>query len=132
MLSRSDIVTSLISDYEDGKISLEEALSSINENTNQPIDQNDLNNYWRSESLEDFVAKLTYESIADWKNIDDQKALELIEETKLHWENISVRARNCEALEKRYAKTSGYLISIIDQPKEDILSTLKKDNAIYL
>ena len=132
MVNRSKIVTALIKKYENGYISKEEAVKSINQNTNNPIEIYDLQNYWRSENLEDFVERITYESLKDWKQIDDKTALKLIEEIQKNWNDISIRERNSEALEKRYAKTSGYMISILNESPREILKRLKEDNTIYL
>jgi hypothetical protein len=133
--SPSDDVTAAIQAYEDGTADFDTTSAVIKAACGQTVDRYVLDNYWRAESLEDFVARLVIQPIANWSNIDDAHALELIAEIKADPCNTPVIERNCEAFAKRYRKSQGSVLDLFfrqDLTADAILAELKKDTVIYL
>ena len=63
-----------------------------------------------------WLSPLIYDEYKDWANIDEVKAIELLNEIKENIGDDSILGRNSEALEKRYNKTSGtYLWLLISK-----------------
>lgn len=133
MIEKENRMIKLVNDYEDGKISLDKTIEEFNKLSNRKIDSYILDNYWRSEDLENFVSRFAIDEIENWKEIDDSKAINLIDEIKNNPSNIAVEERNIVALEKRYAKPEGSLHGIVhEEDSTKILDFLKTDNVIRL
>ncbi len=133
MIEKENRMIKLVNDYEDGKISLDKTIEEFNKLSNRKIDSYILDNYWRSEDLENFVSRFAIDEIENWKEIDDSKAIKLIDEIKNNPSNIAVEERNIVALEKRYAKPEGSLHGIVhEKDSTKILDFLKTDNVIRL
>lgn len=134
-MSKSEL-KQIIIDFEDGKFSVEEALSKIQKITGKEIDSYTLENYWQSVSLNDFCDELLSLPIENWREITDSKALELIQEILENIESDTVICRNSEALEKRYGKEEGFVEDLIFNLDiyiaEEILSKLKENTILYL
>lgn len=125
----------LILNYENGTRTTEEVLKEINKIANIEIDSYYLDNYWRSQSLEEFCRYLSTPSYEDISIIDDNLAMEMIKEIVDNVTDVQVFTRNSEALEKKYNKPSGTLSDLIFQEDLDvveILNRLKKDTVIRL
>jgi len=126
----------IINDFESGKIKGQIAIEQIHDLTGDLIDIEYLNEYWASEDLDMFVKKLLIEPITNWNEIDDKRAIELINEIKNNITDDSIVERNSTALEKRYGKSTGtvrtkiYYENITDPNK--ILDELKKETRIFL
>ncbi|MCH2032309.1 MAG: hypothetical protein MK202_02220 [Tenacibaculum sp.] len=133
MIEKENRMIKLVNDYEDGKISLDKTIEEFNKLSNRKIDSYILDNYWRSEDLENFVSRFAIDEIENWKEIDDSKAIKLIDEIKNNPGNIAVEERNIVALEKRYAKPEGSLQGFVhEEDSTKILDFLKTDNVIRL
>ncbi len=128
-------VTSIIDSFEEGAITEAVALARLHETTGRTVDPDWLRDYWRSESLEDFVDRLCAEPIVDWERITDTEALALMAEfTKT---DSPGRRDSIEiALDRRYGKPSGTLSGLVRQQDiaepSKILGEMKKDTRIYL
>jgi len=126
----------IIADFEDRKIDRATATSLIHNLTGETIDIGYLSEYWASESLDTFVDKLLMEDISDWQEIDDARAIELIDEIKTNLTRDAIIIRNSTALERRYSKPEGTVANIIfhDDTKgpREILQELKKETRIFL
>ena len=134
--NREKIILKYISDFESGAINLDDSLNKINEISTTEVNAYDLENYWRAESVEDFVKTISIELIKNPQNISDQQAIELIQEILDNIIETSLIHRNSLALEKRFKKTSGTVVNYIfhediTDPKK-ILTKLKEDTVIYL
>lgn len=135
-MNKQPQVKQIIFDYENKTLSLEKAVSLIEELTSKSIDKYDLDNYWRSTDIDSFVKRLTSLEISDWKSIDDERALELITEILMNITDDSILTRNMDALEKRYSKSTGKIsdwifYKNITDPIE-ILQLLKQNTSIAL
>jgi hypothetical protein len=129
-----DEVRQIILDFEDERISYEEAAERIKHLTGRSVDREELMEYWSGISLDDFVSILTEPDIENWQHLDDDTTLTLIREVlegtypsegRLH--------RILEALKKRYSKPEvSDLIFHRDLSDQEILRELKKDTTIYL
>lgn len=86
--------------------------------------------------IDNEIYHLNLGKIEDWKDIDEKRALEMITEIIENLDNDSILKYNSDALEKRYAKTTGWLIDRIFHNDvlnpEEILTELKKDDRIIL
>ncbi|MBL7762481.1 MAG: hypothetical protein JNL23_03555 [Chitinophagaceae bacterium] len=127
---------SLIELYENAQLDFKQVQLSVNEITGKTISEEEIKDYWTYTSLDNFCEMLLIEPITDWQDIDDAKALLLIEEVLDNVTNDALLTRNSEALEKRYRKPSGFLNDLvfhsdINSPNE-ILKQLKKDKTINL
>jgi len=135
-MDKSEKVRQLIVDFENGKISSDSALSEINELANVDLDLSWLYSYNSSIDLEMFVRILTIEPIVDWKEIDDKRAIEIINETLGSIGDDAILQRNFEALEKKYSKPTGALSGWIFQndimDSNKLLQLLKKNTSIAL
>lgn len=136
MTKNENLIREIIFDFESGKIDSEHAVLAINMLASYKIDIYSIENYWRSENLDDFVRKISIEPINDWQTIDDAKAIILINEILDSLGNDAILKRNSDALEKRFAKTTGSISSMIFNndisDSVEILKELKKDTRIIL
>ncbi|KXX71170.1 hypothetical protein [Flammeovirga sp. SJP92] len=135
-MDKSEKIKRLIIDFENDKISSEKALIEINKLSNIVVDNFSLQTYNSSMDLEMYVRILTIESIVDWQEIDDKRAIDLINEILESTDDDAVLHRNFEALEKRYSKPTGTLSDWIfhDDITEanELLLLLKKNTTIIL
>jgi hypothetical protein len=135
-MDKSEKVRQLIVDFENGKISSDSALSEINELANVDLDLSWLYSYNSSIDLEMFVRILTIEPIVDRKEIDDKRAIEIINEALGSIGDDAILQRNFEALEKKYSKPTGALSGWIFQndimDSNELLQLLKKNTSIAL
>ena len=118
-----------IKNYESGALDLEATQQKLLNATGKVVDQYELDHYWRSEDLEEFVATIATAAIEDWAAIDDARALQLIVELIDHGTTAFVW-RNGTALEKRYGQPIGTVQDLIfwkDLSPAEILQALKKD-----
>jgi hypothetical protein len=124
----------IIADFEERKIDGRVAVSLIQDLTGEAIEIGYLSEYLGSESLDSFVAKLLADHISDWQNINDERAIELINEMIKNITQDATLLRNSTALEKRYGKPSGTVIDKILEIADPriILDELKKDTIILL
>jgi hypothetical protein len=126
----------IIEDYERGKVNYEVTKDLMFALTGKEIEQYYLDFYWGSESLEHFIRKLSTKPITDWQQIDDERTILLLEEMLQDTCDDAIIERNGQALEKRYGKPDGTVISYIfhsalDRP-DQILQELKRDTKIIL
>ncbi|WP_141402363.1 hypothetical protein [Sediminicola luteus] len=134
--SKVDKIRQIISNFEDGKITVDVAVSQINIIGYHQISEDYLQSYWESENIDDFIGKIITEPIQDWQKIDDNQALLLLKELIENIVDDAIFERNSEALEKRYAKSSGSINNWlfhdnIMEPKE-ILKMLTHEDRIIL
>ncbi|MDV7187917.1 hypothetical protein R3X25_11550 [Lutibacter sp. TH_r2] len=133
MKNKMKLLIKLIENYENNLITADSTIYEFNKIANSPIDKFILESYWKSESIEEFVASYSYEEINDWKEIDDERAMNLINEYKENFGEKLITERIIKALEKRYSKTQGSLNEIIyEKTTTEVLSFLKKDTVIRL
>lgn len=129
-------IISIVRAYENDELPREATIEKIEAVSGKHLTAYTLDNYWRSEDLEDFAAVLALAEITDWETIDDGRALELIQEILADVTNEPILMRNAEALEKRYRKSSGTVMDYIFQDdisnSTEILSLLTKDTTINL
>ena len=135
-MSKFEEVKNLIISFENNDQSLEVVLQSINKLIDKNVTEYELTNYWRSDNLENFVNTLVAESIKDWQDIDDDRALQLINEILSNVSDDAILSVNGEALEKRYAKSSGTLCDWVFQDDisdpNEILRLLKENTTLLL
>jgi hypothetical protein len=125
----------IIQKYENKEAEFSDVTATIKSLTGKDVSQNDLDNYWTSQDLESFCKGLIIESIENWKDIDDSMARYLIREILDNLIDDSIVARNSEALEKRYGKPQGTVVSMIfdeELAEEEIVIELKKNDIIQL
>jgi hypothetical protein len=125
----------IIQKYENKEAEFSDVTATIKSLTGKDVSQNDLDNYWTSQDLESFCKGLIIESIENWKDIDDSMARCLIREILDNLIDDSIVARNSEALEKRYGKPQGTVVSMIfdeELAEEEIVIELKKNDIIQL
>lgn len=136
MALTKDKIKSLTLQFENKEITLEFALKEINAISTIKIDEYDLQNYWTSKDLEDFINEITTVQITNWQEIDDNKAKKLITEIKENITNNAIVIRNMTALEKKYKKPTGTISDWIFYDditdSEQILKLLKQDTTIRL
>lgn len=136
MTDKEKKLRQIIDDFENKKLKAQIAIEQIKDLTGELIDIGYLSEYWTSESLDDFVKKIITEPIKDWEEIDDDRAINLINEIKTNMADDSIVDRNSTALERRYTKTTGtirtkiFLEDITDPHK--LLDELKKERRIFL
>ncbi|WP_299527084.1 hypothetical protein [Winogradskyella sp.] len=127
---------SVIKDYEDDKISTDFALQKIHKISHKRISAYELDNYWKSKSLEDFIKQLAFKPIEDWALIEDNQAIHMINVILKNLDRDELIAEYGEALEKRYRKPSGTLSDLIFYDDlnnaELILKKLKTDTSTRL
>jgi hypothetical protein len=109
MNNKEEILRHIINDFEAGVVRGEDAVVQLKSLTGKDIDLDYLKEYQASKSLDAFVKELATEPISDWSTIDDDRALNLIEEIFEHISDDSIFNMNSEALEKRYGKATGYI-----------------------
>ena len=135
-MNKKEEIKKIILEFEEGKVTLESTLLSISNISGKNIEAYELKNYWRSENLDSFVEHLTAMPIENWKDIDDQKAISLIQEILDNITEDPILLSNSEALEKRYSKPSGTISDYIFQDDisdaNEILVLLKKEDTILL
>jgi hypothetical protein len=128
-------VKAIVESFEAGTMSETVALSRLQELTGRTVDADWLRNYWRSESMEDFVDRVCAEPIADWQAIKDAEVLALIREY-LQDPPPGRRDSIGSAIDRRYGKPGGTLMGLVFQKgltdAASILDELKKDTRIYL
>ena len=133
-MSKKDEIIRVVREYEQGKRGTNETIKMIFEISGHEVDRDYLDNYWRSESLEDFAGFLAIEEIRDWEGIDDSRALVLIREMLSDPTNDPVIFRNSVALERRFNKPEGKIIHLIFEEDmtdpEQLLSEIKKNTTI--
>ena len=129
-------VRQLIKDFEAGNISSEVALTEINKASNTEVNLSWLCSYNSSINIETFVRILTIDPITDWKEINDERAIKILNETIESIGDDAVLQRNFEALEKRYSKPIGRVSNWIFQDDisdpEELLRLLKTVTSIAL
>jgi hypothetical protein len=136
MTDKEKKLRQIIDDFENRKLKGQLAIEQLQDLTGELIDIGYLSEYWASEDLDMFVKKLLTEPINNWFEIDDKRAIELINEIKINITDDSIVQRNSTALEKRYGKPTGtvrtkiYHENINDTNK--ILDELKKETRIFL
>lgn len=124
----------IIKKFEAENLSLKETQEKIISLTGKKVDQYSLENYWKGESLEEFVKTICIKKIEDWESIDDERAVALISEI-IKNPSSAILSRNGEALEIRYSKPSGTVSDLIfwnDYTPVEILKELKVDTIIKL
>ena len=128
-------VTAIIESFESEEIREVVALARIRELTGRDIDGDWLRNYWRSESIEDFVDRVCAEPIRDYERLTDADALALIAEYLLT-QSPGRRDSIEEALDRRFGKPTGTISDLVFQrdlsDPSSILEELKRDTRIYL
>jgi len=135
-MNKFEKIKNLIAGLENNDLALDIVLETIKKITKKNITHYELKNYWRSESLNDFVKTMSIEPIKDWENIDDNRALELINGILSNLNEDSIIAINSDALEKKYSKASGTISDWIfhddiTNPNQ-ILKLLKEDTVLLL
>lgn len=125
----------IVKSFESGKLSEMEALSQLKDVTGRTIDSDWLKNYWRAESIDDFVDRLCALPINNWQTITEMEAEKLIVEY-LNTPSPGRRDSIETALERRFRKAKGTLNDLVFQKDFDdlkrILDELRKDASIYL
>lgn len=128
-------VTAVIESFEAEEITEAEALAKLHEVTGRVVDPGWLRHYWNSESLEEFVDRLSASPIGDWQELTDDDAIRLIAEY-FKTESRGRRDSIEEALDRRFGKPTGTLSELIHQrdisEPARILEELKRDTRIYL
>jgi hypothetical protein len=128
-------IAEIVADYEAGRLDYDQASRNIASFTGQLIEKRQLDNYWRSMSLEGFLNELALPEIAEWEQIDEQTALEMIQEALANTDGPQFE-RNAEALERRFRKPTGFLNQLIFHDAIDttaeILRELQNDTSIKL
>lgn len=125
----------IIQKYENKEAEFSDVTAIIKSLTGKDVSQNDLDNYLTYQDLESFCKGLIIESIENWKDIDDSMARNLIREILDNLIDDSIIARNSEALEKRYGKPQGTVVSMIfdeELTEEEIVIELKNNDIIQL
>lgn len=136
-MSKKEELKKVIEHFETGQSDFNTAMLAVKKLTGKEISQYSLEYYWTYTSLSDFCDELLTETIEDWQDIDDSKALLLIKEIFEKITQSGIISRNAEALEKRYNKPEGFVMELIFaasglENENEILQQLKKENTIYL
>ena len=136
MKEKQEQIKQIIIDYENKIISGEKAVSLINSLIDKAVEKHELDNDWSYTDIDSFSKKLAMPEIKEWQQIDDEEALRLIREIFENLGDDSILDRNMNALEKRYSKPTGRLITWIfhediNEP-EEILKLLKQNTSIAL
>jgi 16S rRNA G1207 methylase RsmC len=131
----TDEVISAIKRFESNDADFEATQKTLEALTGKVVDRDHLENYWRSESVEEFAEVLATPPLDNWQETDDVRAAELIREALLE-PGGAIFLRNGEALEKRFGKSEGFLIDLvfhedISDP-DQILAKMKEDTIIRL
>jgi len=129
-------IKNLIVDFENEQITLKYALIEINKLSFKDITKIDLVSYSGYTTLHNFINSLIVVSIKNWNEIDDHKAIYLIDEILCNLNNDVVIDKNSEALEKRYKKPTGTITDWIFYQeiteKMELLKKLKTNDIIQL
>lgn len=129
-------VKGTILEFENGKISMDDALKVINELVETKVSAYDLENYWKSRDIDSFVDLITSEVYPDWESIDDQRAIELLKVMVEAPDDELIFQKYSVALEKRYGKSEGTISDLIFHDDildpSDLLNKLKTDDRILL
>lgn len=131
----TDDVISAIKRFESNDADFETTQKTLETLTGKVVDRDHLENYWRSESLEEFAEELATPPLNDLEEIDDARAIELIRDA-LEEPGVAIFLRNGAALEKCFGKSEGFLIDLVFH--EDIgdpnliLAKMKEDTVIRL
>gem|GEM_PF-1379983 len=129
-------IKQIIIDYENKILPFEKVIDMIKELTSKSIDKYDLDNYWTNTDIDSFVKRIATLEFTNWKNIEDELALELINEILENITDDSILERNMNALEKRYSKPTGKIIDWIFHRNitvpNEILELLKQNTSIAL
>jgi hypothetical protein len=133
-MSATDII-SIIEQYEAQELDYESACTRLREHTSKKVTQDDLDNYWKSISLESFADELACPPIPNPTKLSRSQSLHLITEA-LDNTTSHIFTRNSTALEVRYSKPSGFVSDLVfyrdlDCP-EKILSELEQNTVIHL
>ena len=135
-LENFEPIKKIILDLENGKLDVKFALFQIKKISNKEVTEYELENYWRSDGLDEFVRTIAMPELEDWNKIDDERALELIKEMIEKINDTALILRNATALEKRFRKSSGTVMELVFQKgmksENEILTELKKDTVIKL
>lgn len=135
-LENFESIKRIILELENGNLDIELAISQIKKLSDKEITRYELENYWRSNGLDDFVRIIAMPELKDWKEISDLRALELIKEMIDKINDTALMLRNATALEKRFKKSSGTVMELVFQKgigsENEILTELKKDTTIKL
>ncbi|SHJ25591.1 hypothetical protein SAMN04488096_1222 [Mesonia phycicola] len=135
-LENFESIKRIILELENGNLDIELAISQIKKLSDKEITRYELENYWRSDGLDDFVRIIAMPELKDWKEISDLRALELIKEMIDKINDTALMLRNATALEKRFKKSSGTVMELVFQKgigsENEILTELKKDTTIKL
>ena len=114
-----EIIKKLMKEFEDSDLTIKELQTKIQKITNKKIDEYVLNNYWRSETLDNFINKLISNKNFDFsKKLEDSEALLLIEEIMNNVHDNIIIEKNSRILEYNYSKPSGLISDLIFE--EDI------------
>ncbi|WP_440879778.1 hypothetical protein [Tenacibaculum sp. C7A-26P2] len=114
-----EIIKKLMKEFEDSDLTIKELQTKIQKITNKKIDEYVLNNYWRSETLDNFINKLISNKNFDFsKKLEDSEALLLIEEIMNNVHDDIIIEKNSRILEYNYSKPSGLISDLIFE--EDI------------
>ena len=128
-------IKSLIIDYSNDQISVQQAIRQIMDLTGKNVSEYELNNYWRSEDQDSFIDRLVLQPI-DPNTIDDERAKDLLKRILDNLGDHPLLMRNSEALEIKYRKPSGTVVNLIFYKEiEDVsslLMALKGDTVTYL
>lgn len=132
-----ETVKRLIKDFEDSLLNIEELQSEIKKIINKKVDEYALINYWRSETLDNFVAKLLADTTFDSsKSLLDSDSILLIQEILDNVHDDIVIDKNSRILEFNYSKPSGVVSDwIFEEDITDsaiILKKLKENNSLLL
>ena len=128
-----EAVTRIIQSFEKGSTALEETKKKIEEITGREVDEDHLQNYWRSMDLNEYVDILTEPVIENWQSLDDDSTLSIIREVREESCNQGRQLQIFEALEKRYRKSDVMDLFFFEELNdEEILEELKKDTVIRI
>ncbi|MCI5057006.1 MAG: hypothetical protein MRY83_12905 [Flavobacteriales bacterium] len=122
---RFEQIKELIELGETGHLTYSEAAKQINLlSTGCVIYPEEIGTYWKAYSLDDFVKFYSTDPIHDWEQIDDQRALDLINE--LFSFEPGIEDRNTKALDLRYNKPTGTTLKLKEEHYKDAQSILNK------
>jgi len=135
MKSKKETLRKIIHNFEKGIINSDDAINQIYTETLIKVDKYRLQNYWRAETIDQFIDSITYDEYKDWESITDEIALKLLGEIIDNPGDDGILNTNSEALEKRYRKPTGTISDLIfndGYKNKEILSQLKIDTVTYL
>lgn len=96
--------------FENGHANLPTTLSSINQLTGREIEEHEILSYSSYTSLDNFCEALLTDPITNWRETDESL---LIREILNNKTNYAILLRNCEALAKKYFKTTAQVKEVI-------------------